>query len=75
MITINIRELTHHFSGYLQQVKEGEHITILERNIPVAEIVPHNPNMKMGWKRKIKRMRIKGFSFSKSAEENRKEGR
>lgn len=45
MQKVNIRDLMHNFSSYLKQVKEGERITILERNKPVVDIVPHNPNV------------------------------
>ena len=45
MISVNIRELTHNFSKYLKEVKDGESITIMERNTPVADIIPHNENI------------------------------
>ena len=50
MVTVNIRELVHHFSKYLKEIKEGEKIVVLERNVPVADIVPHNENIALpGW--------------------------
>ena len=74
MISVNIRKLMHSFSYYLKAVKAGKTITILERNIPVAEIVPHNDNIASpGWKRKIDKIKIKGKSFSKTVTENRRE--
>ena len=55
MQKVNIRDLMHNFSHYLKEVKEGDCITVLERNKAVADIVPHNPNIQYpGWKRTIK---------------------
>jgi len=67
MQKVNIRDLMHNFSSYLKNVKEGECITILERNQPVADIVPHNPNVRYpGWQRSIKKRSISGDSFSET---------
>lgn len=56
MQKVSIRDLMHNFSRYLKDVKEGECITILERNQAVADIVPHNPNIRYpGLKRTIKK--------------------
>ena len=74
MISVNIRELTHHFSDYLKEIKAGEKITVMERNKPVAEIIPHNENVNSpGWKREIKRIKVKGGLFSDSIVKNRRE--
>ena len=74
MIEVNIRDLTHHFSDYLKEVKAGERITILERNRPVAEIVPHNPHVTYpAWKRPIKRIKIAGEPLSKTVVKMRRE--
>ena len=76
MISVNIRELTHNFSGYLKEVKNGEKITILERNVPIADIIPHNENViSPGWKRKINKLRLKGEPFSATIIKNRREER
>ena len=76
MTSINIRELLHHFSGHLKKVKSGERILITERNVPVAELVPHNANLDSpGWKRPIKKIRIKGGSMSKEIAKMRREER
>ena len=65
MISVNIRELTHNFSDYLKEVKAGERVTILERNTPVADIIPHNENIALpGWKRPVKRLKLKGEPLS-----------
>lgn len=74
MVSVNIRELVHNFSKYLKEVKEGEQILVMERNVPVAELVPHNPHVKKpGWKREIKPIKVKGESFSQTVIRNRRE--
>lgn len=76
MISVNIRELTHNFSKYLKEVKDGESITIMERNTPIADIIPHNENIsRPGWKKKIKKIKIEGESFSETTQKNRREER
>ena len=69
---VSIRDLMHNFSRYLKGVKEGECITVLERRKPVADIIPHNPNvMYPGWKRSVSRRKIGGESFSTSVSKSR----
>jgi len=76
MISVNIRELTHNFAKYLKEVKHGGRITIMERNVPVADIIPHNENISPpGWKRKINKIKIEGESLSKTTRKNRTEER
>src|SRR3989338_4408328 len=72
MISVNIRELSHNLSSYLKKVKNGERITILERNIPIADVIPHNQNIAQpGWKREIKRIKIAGEPLSETIVKNR----
>lgn len=72
MHTVSIRDLMHNFSHYLKEVKDGEHITILERRNPVADIIPHNRNIRYpGWKRTIKRKKIGGEALSASIQRYR----
>jgi prevent-host-death family protein len=74
MVQVNIRELTHNFSHYLKNVKEGERIIIMERNKPVADLIPHNENVtRPGWKREITRLRLKGKPLSQTLIEMRRE--
>lgn len=40
MSTIGVRELSHHTSRYLAQVKAGKAITITEHGRPIATISP-----------------------------------
>ena len=65
MKTVNIRELTHRFSSYLKVVKRGERIVVMERRVPVAELIPHNAHVTSPvWKRPIQRIRVKGEPLS-----------
>jgi antitoxin (DNA-binding transcriptional repressor) of toxin-antitoxin stability system len=74
MKSVNIRELTHHFASYLKVVKRGERIVVMERNLPVADIIPHNENVvRPAWKRPIQRILIKGESLSKTVMRMREE--
>ena len=74
MKSINIRELMHHFSSYLKIVKRGERIVVMRRNLPVADLVPHNENVSQpGWKRPITRIKVKGLSFSETVSKMREE--
>jgi antitoxin (DNA-binding transcriptional repressor) of toxin-antitoxin stability system len=76
MKTVNIRELTHHFSSYLKVVKRGERIVVMERSAPVADLIPHNENVTSpGWKRPIQRIRVKGESFGVTTSRLRAEER
>ena len=76
MVSVNIRELTHHFSDYLKKVKAGERLIIMERNSPVAEVVPHNENVAYpGWKRKLDKLPLKGEAFSQTIVKNRREAK
>ncbi len=74
MKSVNIRELTHHFSSYLRVVKKGEKIVVLERNLPVADLIPHNENVgQPGWKRPILKIKVKGLSFSETISKMRED--
>ena len=76
MTQVTIRQLTHGFSGYIKAVKRGERIVILERRTPVADLIPHNENMAQpGWKRPIKRIKLKGIGLSKTVLKMRAEER
>ena len=76
MKTVNIRELTHHFSSYLKVVKRGERIVVIVRNLPVAELIPHNANVTSpGWKRPIQKIRVKGERLSETTTRLRAEER
>lgn len=74
MIAVNIRDLTHHFSKYLKRVKAGEKITILERHIPVADVVPHNENLAQpAWRRPIEKLVVEGEPLAETIAKNRRE--
>ena len=74
MLKVSIRELTHNFSKYLKTIKSGERLVILDRNRPVADIIPHNENVtEPGWKRPIERLSLKGEPLSTFVVRERKE--
>lgn len=74
MKSVNIRELTHHFAVYLKAVKRGERIVVMERSLPVADIVPHNENVTApAWKRQIQKIQVDGEMFSQTTVKNRAE--
>ena len=74
MKSVNIRELTHHFASYLKVVKRGERIIVMERSLPVADLVPHNENVgQPGWKRPLSKIKTKGPSFSETISKMREE--
>ena len=51
MVAVNVRELTHNFSGYLKRVSRGDRVIVMVRNKPVAEIIPRNENIETpSWK-------------------------
>ncbi len=51
MVAVNVRELTHNFSGYLKMVEQGDRVIVMVRNKPVAEIIPRNENIAVpSWK-------------------------
>lgn len=67
MKSVNIRELTHHFSSYLKVVRRGERIVVMDRSSPVADLVPHNENLASpGWKRPLQKIRVKGETLSET---------
>jgi antitoxin (DNA-binding transcriptional repressor) of toxin-antitoxin stability system len=74
MVSVNIRQLTHHFASYLKEVKAGQRIIIMERDTPVAEIIPHNENIiRPGWKRNIAKVKIQGEALSQTISNDRRE--
>lgn len=40
MITVRIAELKSRLSEHLRQVRRGETLTVLDRNTPIARVVP-----------------------------------
>ncbi len=76
MITVSTRELLHHFSDYLEKVKQGDHIVVMQRNKPVADLILHNENIQQpAWKREIPKLRLTGVSLSKEVSKHREEER
>ena len=76
MKTVNIRELTHHFANYLKIVKRGERIVVMERRLPVADLIPHNEHLASpGWKRPIQKIHVKGEPLSETTVRSRAQER
>ncbi len=74
MTSVNIREFSHNLSKYLREVKAGKKVVLMERNVPVADIMPHNENVsRPGWKRKINKIDLKGESMAETIVKNRRE--
>ena len=72
MVAVNVREFMHHHTKYLKEVKSGERITIMERNTPIADVVPHNENVAApAWRRPIEKIKLKGENFSTTIIKNR----
>ncbi len=72
MKTATIREFVHHLSAYLKLVKAGEHLVLLERNTPIANILPYQENIGIpAWKRPVKRVKLKGEPIGDTLRENR----
>jgi len=58
----------------MKRVKAGERVCVVERNIPIADIVPHNEHVSAGWKRPVKKVRLpKGVSLAEEVVRARKE--
>jgi prevent-host-death family protein len=43
--TVGVRELRQNLSKYLARVKDGESLTVTERGLEVARLVPSRPNV------------------------------
>jgi prevent-host-death family protein len=43
METVKVAELKAKLSEYLRRVRRGHHVTILDRETPIARIVPYAP--------------------------------
>ena len=77
MVAVNVRELTHNFSGYLKRVGRGDRVIVMVRNKPVAEIIPRNENIETpSWKTVSPKVSLKnGASIPKQIVKYRDEER
>ena len=75
MKELSIRDFAHNLSANLKLVKEGERLVLLERNVPIADVIPHSETViHPGWKRKIDRLPpLSVTSFSQSIIDSREE--
>jgi antitoxin (DNA-binding transcriptional repressor) of toxin-antitoxin stability system len=47
MKTVRIADLKAHLSAHLRSVREGGALTVLDRDTPIARIVPYLPQLEM----------------------------
>ncbi len=60
MRTVNVHEAKTGFSGLLAEIeKHGKRIVICRNGKPVAELVPHRPELSMAPDRKLGAIKIK----------------
>ncbi|MDR1230412.1 MAG: type II toxin-antitoxin system prevent-host-death family antitoxin [Spirochaetaceae bacterium] len=61
MITVGIRDLKNQLSQYLQYVKDGEKVTVMEHNRIIAEIiVPEKKNTNTSIEEKFEQLKREG---------------
>jgi prevent-host-death family protein len=48
MNTVKIAEFKSHLSEHLRQVKRGQTLIIMDRNTPIARVVPYSDDMQAG---------------------------
>ena len=67
MKTTNISYFKAHISQELRSVRSGEHIIIMDRDIPVAEVTPYaeKPNLPVRLPKKKMTFRSLGFTVEK----------
>ena len=61
MIKVGIRNFLHNYKQYLAAIQnKGERVVLMERNVPIVDLTPHNENASSpGWKREIRRIKLK----------------
>ena len=64
MKTINISYFKAHISQELRAVRNGEKLIIKDRDIPVADVVPHNEEPVLTVRSPIKKLFFKSLGFS-----------
>lgn len=63
MKTSNISYFKTHISEELRLVRSGEHITILDRDIPVADVVPHSEKHTLPVRLPTSKLSLRSLSF------------
>jgi len=69
MTSISVREFSHHMAKYLKKLRAGEGFILKYRNEPIAQMMPTHlasGSTVPGWRRPIKRIKIKGESASQT---------
>jgi antitoxin (DNA-binding transcriptional repressor) of toxin-antitoxin stability system len=75
MTTVSIREFSHNMSKYLKKLRAGEGFILKYRNEPIAQVLPSKPAPPTvpGWKRYIKKIKLKGDPLSETVVKMRRE--
>ncbi|MCY7302950.1 MAG: type II toxin-antitoxin system prevent-host-death family antitoxin [Thermoleophilia bacterium] len=60
MMTTSISEAKAKLSALLERVKAGETVTITDRGVPVAQIVPLNGATEVDWDARLERLERQG---------------
>jgi prevent-host-death family protein len=43
MVEVGVRQLRDELSAYLRRVARGEHVRVMSRGVPVADLIPAQP--------------------------------
>ena len=62
--TSSISYFKAHISQQLRSVREGERIIILDRDIPVAEVVPHRKESILAVRQPTRELSLRKMSFT-----------
>jgi antitoxin (DNA-binding transcriptional repressor) of toxin-antitoxin stability system len=61
--TLNISYFKTHISQELRSVRDGERIIIMDRDIPVAEVIPHREESKLRVRQPTSKLSLRTLSF------------
>jgi antitoxin (DNA-binding transcriptional repressor) of toxin-antitoxin stability system len=77
MKTVSIREIQHNFKSQIQSLMPGQELIVMNRNKPIAKIIPFPEvsNLNVDWSKNIERIKmlpkLKGKSISETLSESR----
>ncbi|MCC5814293.1 MAG: hypothetical protein JJT78_06015 [Leptospira sp.] len=77
MKTVSIREIQHNFKSQIQSLMPGQELIVMNRNKPIAKIIPFQEenNLNVDWSKNIDRIKhlpkLKGKSISETLSESR----
>lgn len=76
MVKISMREFAHNMAEYVRRAQKGERIVLMKHKEPVVELTPHQASAPTpGWRRKIKKVKVRGKTFASTVEEMRRQER